>query len=517
MWILPRPGWLSLGTCLRAGVKNFLTVHSDDGTLLMTYTHRLKRSLLMKRFLVLILVLLAIPSVWAQALRVGRATVKITPPVGSVMGNSYGIKVAAGIHDDLFAKALVLEVNGAKAALVACDLISIRGAIIDEARRLIGEQTSLRGDQVIISATHAHAGPQMHPMFLKAVGGEPEQMSLKYIKELPGLIAGSVRAAEVDLAPAQAFVGRAYEDSIISNRRFLMADGTVETNPGRRNADVIRPVGPIDPQVSVLYFQSPEGEPLATLVNYALHVAVVGGNEFSADYPAVLSRLLAGVKGEEMLTIFTNGTSGNVNHSYSGLNKTDPLRGHAEAARIGTVLAANVLKAYAGLEPVEPSSLHVRTDEVKLPVPRVTAREVTWAHEIMARYGQRNAPEFDDIVRAWRIIDLSELDGRPLESAVQAITLGRQVALVGFPGDAFVELGLSIKTNSPFPFTIVSEQSGHGAISYVPNQKAFPEGSYEVISARFQPGGAELLVDAAVRLLTDLFPHPGTASAAGPF
>jgi len=38
----------------------------------------------------------------------------------------------------------------------------------------------------------------------------------------------------------------------------------------------------------------------------------------------------------------------------------------------------------------------------------------------------------------------------------------------------------------------------------VPNPKAFPEGAYEVIRARFAPGGAELLVDQAVRMLVDL-------------
>ena len=51
----------------------------------------------------------------------------------------------------------------------------------------------------------------------------------------------------------------------------------------------------------------------------------------------------------------------------------------------------------------------------------------------------------------------------------------------------------------------MSEQSGSGSIGYVPNEKAYPEGSYEVESARLAPGGGEILADAAVRLLTELF------------
>ena len=37
------------------------------------------------------------------------------------------------------------------------------------------------------------------------------------------------------------------------------------------------------------------------------------------------------------------------------------------------------------------------------------------------------------------------------------------------------------------------------------NRKAFPEGSYEVESARYSSGGGETLADAAVRNLIDLF------------
>jgi hypothetical protein len=88
---------------------------------------------------------------------------------------------------------------------------------------------------------------------------------------------------------------------------------------------------------------------------------------------------------------------------------------------------------------------------------------------------------------------------------VQAITLGDDLAWAGMPGDAFVELGLAIKQNSPFRQTIVSEQPGSGAISYVPNRKAFPEGAYEVISAPFAPGGGELLSEAAIKLLIEIY------------
>ena len=70
-----------------------------------------------------------------------------------------------------------------------------------------------------------------------------------------------------------------------------------------------------------------------------------------------------------------------------------------------------------------------------------------------------------------------------------------------------MEPGFRSKRNAPFARTYVSEQSGGGSRGDVPNEKAYPEGSYEVESARLAPGGGEVLADAAVRPLTEMF-HP---------
>jgi len=90
-----------------------------------------------------------------------------------------------------------------------------------------------------------------------------------------------------------------------------------------------------------------------------------------------------------------------------------------------------------------------------------------------------------------------------LEAEVQVIALGGQLAWVGLPGEIFTELGMAIKTASPFRYTVVSELA-NGSIGYVPNRKAYPEGAYESESARCGPGSGEMLVDAAVRMLVDL-------------
>ena len=294
--------------------------------------------------------MIASHGVWGGDLRIGRATVTITPKVGTPMGSSYGITVSTGVHDDLYAKALVLDLDGVRTAMVSCDLISIRQPIVAESRRLIEKVTGLRSDQVILSAMHCHAGPQMSPVFLALVPDAARRLAEQYVAELPGKIAESVRLAASDLTPARAWVHIGHEEHLTFNRRFLLKDGTVIMNPGRGNPNIVRPMGPIDPDVGVVYFDSPQGKPLATFVNFALHVAVAGGSLFSSDFPHVLASTLASVKGPDMLTIFTNGMSGNINH----VDVHDPagLTGYPQVARIGTILAADVLRTYRDLEPV---------------------------------------------------------------------------------------------------------------------------------------------------------------------
>ena len=86
---------------------------------------------------------------------------------------------------------------------------------------------------------------------------------------------------------------------------------------------------------------------------------------------------------------------------------------------------------------------------------------------------------------------------------MQVIALGREVAWVAWPGEIFVELGLSVKAGSPFAHTYNVELA-NGTIGYIPNKSAYPEGNYEVESARVAEGSGELLVTSALRMLAEL-------------
>jgi hypothetical protein len=201
-------------------------------------------------------VLLFVLPCWAGDLHVGRAAVKITPPAGIPMAGYYSIRLAEGVHDDLYAKAVVFEKDGVKAAMVACDLVGIDHSIVEAARKAIESSTGVRGVDVMISATHSHTGPLLNRRFLTAVQGAPLKLAQQYIAALPSKIAESVKLAEANLAPAGVRAGVGHEESLSFNRRFLMKDGTVRFNPGKMNPANVQPVGPVDPDVAVVYFES---------------------------------------------------------------------------------------------------------------------------------------------------------------------------------------------------------------------------------------------------------------------
>lgn len=421
----------------------------------------------------------------AQQYRAGMAAVDVTPGAGTAMSGYYHKRAARGVHDPLRAKAIVIEAGGVKAALVACDMLNVSERVVATARELIERDTGIPGSHVMISATHAHTGPDLK--------NAPE-----YESALPARIAESVRLANEALAPVRISAAIGSEPSLAFNRRFFMKDSSVGWNPGKLNPNIVKPAGPIDPAVPVVYFERPDETPAATYVNYAMHLDTVGGEEFSADYPYTLAKSLGAVKGPDMLTMFTVGACGNVNHI--DVSTKTSQKGHGEAARIGTVLSAEVLKTFRRLQPVAEGPLHIRREIINFPLAPIRTEDLPWARETWAKYGKPGAAPFLDLVRALKTIDIAERDGKRIAAEVQVITVGRDLAFVALPGEIFVELGLAIKQASPYPNTIVVELA-NGSIGYVPNRKAYAEGNYEPVSARCAEGTGEIFVDSALMLL----------------
>ena len=438
-------------------------------------------------------------------IRLGTAAVKITPPNGTPMAGYYGARGSDGVLDDLFAKATVLDDGKTKAAMVVCDVIGMPRHVVVETRRMIEHKTGIPAANCMISATHSHTGPMIiGDTTIDDLVTKGSQLSRDYAEQLPKWIAEAVVEANSRTAPAKVSYGSETEPDMAFIRRFWMKDGSVGWNPGKLNPNIVRPIGMIDPQVNVVYVESADKKPLLTYVNFAIHLDTTGGTKISADMPGTLARRLADYKGLEMLTMFANGTCGNINHV--NVNWAAPQTSPEEAKRLGTILAGDVMKAYMNLKPVEDTTLRVRREVVQLPPAKHTDEELQWAKATVADLGGAKA-SFLDQVKAYRILDVDAQRGKPFDVDVQVFALGHDVAWVALPGEVFVELGLSIKAISPFRQTNVIELA-NGRSQYIPNRSAFAEGQYEVVSTRYAEGAGETLVTTAIRLLDELHKAP---------
>ncbi|HMJ91727.1 MAG TPA: neutral/alkaline non-lysosomal ceramidase N-terminal domain-containing protein [Candidatus Acidoferrum sp.] len=437
----------------------------------------------------------------ATDFRIGAAAVRITPDQALPMAGYYSTRLATGTHDDLFAKALVMECDGERAALVVCDLLTLTRGVVAQARELIAKQTGIPADRVMISATHTHTGPVLSTGSARAMvdSGDSEAVR-QYTAQLPTRIAVAVQQAAARLASARVSAATEKETNLSHNRRFFLRDGTVGWNPGKLNTNIVKVAGPIDPEVTVLCFDAARTN-LAAYVNFAMHPDTTGGTMWSADYMGELSRILGNYRGSNFITVFANGACGDINHV--DVNWADPQKGHIEAARLGTVLAGDVFKAFTQSKPVALGKLRSRSEIVTLDLAPLKTDDLELASNIVARIGSKPAPKFLDQVFALKALDVAGRKGEPYQVEVQVIALGDEIAWVSLPGEIFVELGLDIKAKSPFKHTLIAELA-NGSIGYIPTRRAYDEGNYEPTSARCAKGSGERVRDAAIKLLREL-------------
>ena len=442
----------------------------------------------------------------ADEIDVGLATADITPPVGYRMSGYFYERPSTGVKDRLKAKAIVVRQGGVEAAMVFCDLIGFDRATGTAIRGEIARRTGIPTTRLSVAATHSHTGPlyagtmrdHFHARALAAKGADAHE-PIDYDKFLVGAIADAVDRARLALRPSMIAAGVGRLEGVAFNRRFEMKDGTNRFNPGFRNPEIKRVLGPTDPDVAVLSF-TPRGSktPAGSLSVFALHLDTMGGTLYSGDYPAVVAEGLAARFGPDYVSAFGAGTCGDINH----IDVT--AEGPRKTPEIGRLLGEAVDGVLKMSTPVEPM-LRVEVATIEVPAQRVDAAEVARSLPLMDRLGEPSLP-FLDAVRAATVVDLAQTYKAgtvPIE--VQAWRLGREVAVVFLPGEVFVEHGLAIKRASPFKATLVVELA-NSCPAYIPTEKAFREGSYEVVNSRVAPGGGEKMVAAAVELLTRLRP-----------
>ena len=425
-------------------------------------------------------------------LRAGAAVADVTPKPGVLLdGTIMQIGPVTAIHDPLHARALVLDNGTERLAICVADSTMISRQVLDQAKDLVRQNTGLPIDRMLLAATHSHSVP-------RAIGIGQGELDKEYLELLAQGIAEAVGRAIGNLAPARAGWGTGQKPDLVFNRRWLMKPGTVppnpfggrtdrvKMNPRRGSGDLVKPAGPVDPEVAVLSIKHADGRPLALLANFGIHYC--GGvprGQVSADYFGVfagrIGELLgAGRVAPPFVGILSNGTSGDISNGFD-FRKPAPKKAPFQWMReVAESLAQEVLRVEKGIEYRDQVSLAMCERELELGVRRPDEARLAWARDVWSKAQGKPRYTWTEIYAREAI----KLAGYPptVSPKLQALRIG-ELGIAAIPCEVFAETGLAIKESSPLKPTFVIEIA-NGYDGYLPTPEQHALGGYETWPAR---------------------------------
>jgi hypothetical protein len=426
-----------------------------------------------------------------QQLRVGACAIDITPQQLPVESNgSMTPWQAERVNDPLHARCIVLANETLKIAIVVCDSCMIPREIFDAAKKKAAKATGIATEHILCSATHTHTGVAVTRVFQSPVEKE-------YSAFLADKIAESIVKAHAQREPARIGWAVGNNPRQVFNRRWRLRPGPpltdpfdhgtdrVQMNPAAATARLLKPAGPIDPEIPILAMQSLDGRPIAALANYSLHyVGGVPPRSLSADYYGEFARqfthLIEADKVEPpFVAVMSNGTSGDINNVnfFEGTANREPFE---QIRLVAADVAQAAHKAYQRIEWHDWVPLKMCETEIELGVRRPTDDEIARANTILQKAGP--APHGD--LRAIYALETQDLAEYPavVRTKLQAIRIG-EVGITSSPCETFVETGMAIKRESPLPLTFTIELA-NGYNGYLPTPEQHALGGYETWRAK---------------------------------
>lgn len=443
-------------------------------------------------------------------LKVGFGRANITPPMGIPIRGYYKPRFAEGVLDELRVNAMALSEGETTIVLICVDNCGINQDILKPFRKLASDATGVPFENIYITSTHTHTGP--------AIALESEEPFVKEYSESVKLkIADAALFAVNDLKPAKMGYGKGTAPNVAFIRRYVMKDGSVKTNPGVNNPDIVRPIGATDEDVSVLRFDR-EGAETVVLVNFANHPDVVGGSLISADWPGLLVRDVEKFL-DNTKCICINGAQGNVNHvnvhptgGYLNdmfMDFDDVSRGYPHAEYIARVIMGGVLQAYDKVKYVDDTTLICKSRPMNVPANTATKEQLIEAHRIndLHKAGRDSELPYEGMMLTTVVAEASRMvrfENGPesFDMSLTAIAIG-PVAIIGIPGEPFTEIGKALKQTEGFEM-IIPNCAANGYQGYFPMQDSYDEGGYEARSSRYKAGVGELIIKEGTKLLESL-------------
>ena len=453
-----------------------------------------------------------------HAFAVGFGRRDITPALGIPIGGYGAYRFATKVLDPLEAVAVAFSDGTRTAVVCAVDNLHLNDPTIATAKTAFAAATGLPEDALFLHSTHSHMSGETNLAAFNPKKSPERYAAVKAYHDLVvARVAEACAAAVADLAPAALSCARTEVDRVTFCRRYLMKDGKVHTNPGVGNPEIVKCVRAADRQVQLLRIDR-KGAPAIAVVNFQTHPDVIGGDNISGDWPAILRRQLE-TSLPDVKCLFVNGAQGDVNHicvdpkpgETNGMHDDEDCpRGYDRAFVIGRKLAGAVLGVWGECVPLEAGEVRFGQKQLRIPTNKVTPEELAEAKRLIAlvRAGKRDqipykAMEYTTVMAgAHRKVSL-EHAADSFEMPVSAVVIGRAVAFCGFPGEPFNAIGEATKAKSPFALTMPACLT-NGSRSYFPSAEAFAGGGYEAAQSRFSPDVERALVDGQLSLIESL-------------
>ncbi len=443
---------------------------------------------------------------------VGFSRVDITPPFGVNLLGYYLVRFADGILDNLEINAIAVEKDNKAAVILAVDNIGVRTGYLNKARRDIAEKTGIDISAVFIHSTHTHTGPMLDVEENLELEVEKEYARLVYRKMVDSAV-----MAIADMRPAKMGYAVSKAEGIGYNRRYLMKDGSIVTNPGVNNPDIESSKGLLDESVGVVRFMREDGSNIV-IVNYANHADTVGGTKISADWVGQTRRIFERTV-DNAKCLVLNGAEGDINHinvkpeggEFNGLaiDFDSVPRGYLHTKHIGNVLCGAILQVYEKVQFVETKGINFATKTIQVPTNKATEEELEanrYINELYLAGREKELPYTGMnlttvVANATRMFKVKDFpDTMPI--IVSALTIGN-IGFIGFPGEPFTGVGIELKKTEGYdlvlPCCLINGKEG-----YFPLQDSYEQGGYEAVCSIFKSGTAELLIQEGKKLLEDL-------------
>jgi neutral ceramidase len=421
-----------------------------------------------------LLALVAVCSAVVQAagLRAAAARVEITPAAPQQLwGFENRTKLSTGTVDPLYARVLVLEAGAKRLGLVALDLGRPFGAASLDVLRSAARREDI--SCLLVAASHTHSAPIVQDVYRD---GAPawERTALERIS-------GALHEAAAKLADAR--IGTGYGTAYIGHNRLKVNDdGTVswfEINQTHI------PTAPVDPTVSVLRIDGVDGRPIAILVNYSCHPVVFGSDnlQYSADFPAVTTRVIDAAFPGAPVAFFLQGAPGDINPYYA----VTPLPQDPVARRdwTGRVLGEEAVRVARRIHTEPEPNASINFVEETLPM------HIRWDIEGFRAGLKRFLGDSYEQYAGQITPDL--------HLPVTTVLINRRIALMTMPGEPFVNFQMNWRQRCPVPDAFFLGYT-NAYFGYFPTIRAATLGGYGAGSAStwVEVGAGERMVDRAV-------------------